>query len=717
MEMKNGMWFLCAGALALADAAVGAEVASSTLRVTFDESRKGEVVAVVAAGRDYASPVVRWPLFEIACCPSGQFTNRVVASSRTAKAFAVETLPDGVRFVYRDVGGALDAVVCTVTARGPDVVWRIAATPKSGWALFKTRYPVFALNECLGSTPVDDCVVMGNAKGGILRNPMRPGRVYWKERRNFHYPGSLVSQFGCYYDDAGGLYTAAYDTEAHTKALLMDRWWRLTRPDGSYRHGDLLLEWSRFGYTESPDAQSYDIVTRGFAGADGAPTTWYDAADIYKAWAHRQKWSRTKFLDRSDLPAWTREAPAVMRFNREWFDRPETLKRWLSDYWTKNFPGVPLIAILEGWERHGDWITTEYFPCYPSDEKFKEMMGWIRAAGGHPWPWPGGHHWNVTVGKKTDGAYRLDFSKDFWSRVAPHAVCDPDGKVHLDDLVWLGGGTSASLCPADPWTIDWWNKDIARALVERGCDLVQADQDVGGRVPSCWSVRHGHPPGPGQWETRAMRHQFETMIAEMRTVNPWALFSFEEPHEYYNDLMSFVDYRNCRDAATEWASVFNYLYHEYVSPFQSGAEMYERPFWLAFCAADGQVPRLPLTRAYYDASVRAKRKDMAAALAFCEAWVRLYHGEGRKYLAHGKMLRPPTFRCETVNYEENFRGREIKNVKPVVFHALWEARDGTRALALANATGREQPVAWKAADGSWRTATVAPRGLLLVPWK
>ena len=97
---------------------------------------------IVAGGRDYASPVARFPLFEIACCPAGQFTNRVVASSRNAKAFAAEAAPDDVRLVYRDVAGALDEVVCTVVAKGPDLVWRIAATPKPGWALFETRYPL-----------------------------------------------------------------------------------------------------------------------------------------------------------------------------------------------------------------------------------------------------------------------------------------------------------------------------------------------------------------------------------------------------------------------------------------------------------------------------------------------------------------------------------------------------------------------------------------------
>ncbi len=690
-------------------------VRASSLRVEFDAARKGVVARLVSNGRDYASPVARFPLFEVVCCQAGKFTERKTVSARDAKSFKPEALTNGVRLVYRDVGEALAEVVCTVTAKGADVAWRIAATPKPGWALLTTSYPQIALNEQLGSSPVDDCIVTGNSKGGVVRYPMNPELPYWKwpNRRVWRYPGDLVSPFGCFYDDGGGFYTAAYDTEAHVKELTIARWYRTDLPDGNYRDGSLLLRWSRLGYNEGADAQTYDIVTRSFAGPDGAPTTWYDAADIYKAWAHRQKWCKAKFLDRTDLPDWAREAPAVMRFNREWFDRPDDLQWWLTEYWNKKFPGVPLIAILEGWERHGDWVTTEYFPCYPSDATFKEMMGWIKAAGGHPWAWPGGHHWNVTVGDWKGGT-RLDFSKDFWARVAPHAVRDPDGKVHLDDLVWLGGGTSASLCPADPWTIDWWNKDVARALVERGSELVQADQDVGGRVPSCWSTEHGHPPGPGQWETQALRHQFETMIDEMGKVWPKAIFSFEEPNEYYNDIMPFVDYRNCRQVGVwAYASVFNYLYHEYVSPFQSGAEMYGRPHWLAFCAADGQMPRLPVRLEYYRGQ-NVDRADIARARTFCENWVRLYHGKGRKWLAHGRQLRPPEFRCTLAPYEENFRGHAIKNVQPVVYHSLWEARDGSRVLMMANATRFKQDVAWRAADGTWQKDVVEPNGLKLI---
>ena len=878
MREKTGFRACAAVCCALAGAAGFAgevEVRSSTLCIRFDEGAKGEVCSALAHGRDYASPIARFPLVELGCCPVTNRAKQVLVTTRQAEGFAVERTANGVRLVYRNLGDAVEEVVCTVEAKDEDVLWRLSAKPKPGWGLVETHYPMFALNERLGATPEDDAIVIGRDDGGLQRNPMRPGREYWNDRRVGRAPGALVSPFGFYFDDAGGLYTAVYDNEEYPKQLLMDRWWRLTRPDGSYKHGDFLLRWDRYNYSEAADVQPYAVVMRGLKGADGAPTTWYDAADLYKDWAHRQTWSKVKFLDRPDLPDWAKDAPAVMGFNRAWFDRPDLLRKWLTDYWMKKFPGVPLIAILEGWEQHGDWVAAEYFPCYPTDEKFREYCKWIKEAGGHPWPWPGGHHWNVKVGKKPDGTFRLDFSKDFQARAAAHAVTKADGNLLMKPLGWLGGGESAVMCPGDPWTVDWWNRDIACELVKRGADLVQADQDCNGTWSGgdCWSTTHGHPVGPGVWASRAMRHQFETMLAEMRKVNPWALFSFEDSNEKYNDIMSFVDYRNCRDRATEWASVFNYMYHEYVSPFQSGSEQYGRPYWLAFCAVDGQVPRLPVTPSYYNLSdvfpnggfenrlegggfadwekpeshlvsedaatgryavrivsadgkyhqvarsLRAsdffvpgrtyrisvafksirnekgacldvsalvhkdgkyrhlggvhlepatpakgwqrlsktfvmptgaeqvrfmlnvwggaecladdinveelqsdgsyaplKHRGTSDALAFCENWIRLYHGEGRKYLAHGKQLRPPEFRCEILPYHENFRGHAIDNVKPSVFHVLWEARDGSRALALANATVHEQPVAWKLPDGTWRKDTLGPRELKLVPY-
>lgn len=696
--------------------ACAVEVSSCILSAVFDEMDKGRIVSLTdAKGRCFVSHRnISVPLWTVEARNVGNLEWKKSVSADMAQKFFVLKKANGLELVWEDIGATVErAVAFFSTAKGDSAIrCRLVVTPKNGWALVETQFPRFAMNECLGSTPKDDAVVIGTGHGGVVRYPMNPRREYWKDRHIGHSPGGLVAQFGCFYDGAGGLYTAAEDADGNEKELLMDRWWRSTAPDGTVRDGDFICRWSRFEYSETTDAQPYDIVLRAFSAENGEETTWYDAADIYKTWAEEQFWCRKKFLEKTEfLPKWTREAPVMMEFNREWFDDTTFMKNWLNGYWKKNFPDAPLVVILIGWEQHGDWIANEYFPPYPDEKAFGEMVAAVRAVGGHVWPWPGGHHWNVQVLKRKDGTFEFDFSKKFWHEIAPHAVCGLDGKPFIENLVWLRGGNSASLCPADPWVVDWWNKDVACELVKRGADLVQADQDVGARIPDCWSRKHGHKPGPGVWRMKAQRHQFETMIAEMRQINPWAMFSFEEMHEFFNDIYAFADYRNCRWQHPEWASVWNYLYHEYVPPFQSGREMYARWMWLAYAATDGQMPRLPVFMNFYGGKATGEQKKV---LQFCERWIRLYRGEGRKWLAHGRALHPPKVECEYVAYKDNFRGTMIENDKPTVFGTAWEAADGTRALVFANATDKAQDIAYRW-EGKWMRMTLPPHGLALMP--
>ena len=130
------------------------------------------------------------------------------------------------------------------------------------------------------------------------------------------------------------------------------------------------------------------------------------------------------------------------------------------------------------------------------------------------------------------------------------------------------------------------------------------------------------------------------------------------------------------------------------------------------------VSRSPFEEKLPDGTFRPvvsnKSDEKKEMLAFVERWIRLYRGEGRKWLAHGRELHPPKIDCESVAYHENFRGTEIDNVKPVVFGTAWEAADGTRALMFANATAYEQKIAyrWK---GTWTRTTMQPHELRLVP--
>ena len=60
-----------------------------------------------------------------------------------------------------------------------------------------------------------------------------------------------------------------------------------------------------------------------------------------------------------------------MRFNREWFDRPDFMRKWLENYWKKNFPDTPLVAILcmmDVWQEGGTAEKAEEVEAAQTDE-------------------------------------------------------------------------------------------------------------------------------------------------------------------------------------------------------------------------------------------------------------------------------------------------------------------------------------------------------------
>ncbi|MBC7288978.1 MAG: hypothetical protein H5T86_13270, partial [Armatimonadetes bacterium] len=134
---------------------------------------------------------------------------------------------------------------------------------------------------------------------------------------------------------------------------------------------------------------------------------------------------------------------------------------------------------------------------------------------------------------------------------------------------------------------------IAVEICKRGVEIVQIDQVVGGSFQWCYSRHHPHPPGPGPWMTEAFRRQLATMLSACRSVERDAIIGFEEPNEYFNQQVAIQDYRDTEAASAnppaEPASVFGYLYHEYLPCFQSNPQAGDA-FGLAYCLVTGQIP-------------------------------------------------------------------------------------------------------------------------------
>ena len=845
-------------------AAMAVEIASESMKVTLDEREQCAVTRVVSTGGvELGATRGRAPLFSIKATRCDDFTKSMTIEPGKGSTCAVAKDGDAVRMTYTGLGAAIGKVVCTVRPDGAKLRWNIFVEPNAGWAAETVSYPQILTAENIGTTGVDDAVVAGNAKGGLYRNPA--GReVGFCIRATM--PGSLTCQFACHYDDSALFYYAAEDGRGYAKNLHADRWGR-----------GVLFQFIRVGFDDKPFDLGYDIVTAAIDGTVEKPTVWQDAADLYRAWARKQTWCAIKPLrDREDLPKWMRDAPAMVRFGRVWLAEPDLIRAWMKDYWRKFFMQAPLVTAFWGWEKHGCWIS-DYFPVYPSDEQFAALVKDLRKIDAHAFPWPSGYYWILDYDQQADGSYAYtDYEAYAAADGDSHCCITREGKPYRRTPPWLKKGHSTCLCGGDPYTVDWWNKGICLPLVKLGCEMIQTDQTVGGAFQSCWSRKHGHTPGDGLWKRDVFYRQMKTMRETMRAVEPDSVVCFEEPCELYNDLVGIQDYRTCEARSDEWASVFNYVYHEWLPCFQSNPRRHDR-VWKAHEAADGQIPHLTPARkdlggehpalvngdfetcaqsgkgftgwerlegyagqvwngrAYVDREVKhdgaaamrlesrkdenrvqvsqnvevdgkafrvggkyrisawlktakadgrshigfcqlasgvkgvggakalefpkpeegwklatteftlakgaqylrimneavgdatvwidsmkleevlpdGKTKDVVmsgrdAYDAFMRAWVDLYHGRGRDWLAHGRQIRPPVLDCGTVPFAMTlYGGTKYEGRRPAVFHSAWESLDGRKALVFVNATPEEQQVGYRL-GGETRSLKLKP---------
>ena len=582
--MKSSAIWLAAAAFA-PWAAGAVEVRGASLAVTLDEQAKGAVTRLVTAhGAELAPTGVSTPIFRLKLTRADDFTKSVVVTADDAETCALEEgAQNAARFVYGGFKEGVLFVSCTAQGGGTHVRWRISVQTAPGWAVEETEYPRLLVSPALGSDGGDDRFAFGAAKGGVTHNP-GARNVGW--RAEAQQPGALVAQFATVYDDRAGFYFAAEDAAGHSKFI------------GATRAAEGLVVYSRrLGFDEGTVDQAYDLVSGGFEGTVADPCTWHDAADIYKAWAVKQKWCEKTFEQRDDVPAWMRDAPAMVRFGREWIEQPDLIRSWMKDYWKREFVPSPLVVAFWGWEKRGYWVTPDYFPVHGGNEAFASLVSDLHALGGHSFPWPSGYHWTRTYDKQADGSFAWDDRERFERIGHPHAVFNRDGRRYVRTPSWLRGGDCACMCGGDPWTRTWWNDYICTPLALLGCEMIQVDQVVGGHFPSCWSRAHPHGPGDGKWKTDVFLEQLVTMRETMRTNGvPDAVVCVEEPNEHYNHLVGIQDYRDCESGADEWASVFNYIYHEYLPCFQSNPRRGNR-IWQAHEAADGQIPFLSPTRA------------------------------------------------------------------------------------------------------------------------
>ena len=698
-----------------------AVLANGLLRLEFDLQDHGALVSVVdvATGvdliRDPAAPRLLWRLelrrggspevervlssaageisWVAAHTEDGMTLTLTSAPSSGAPEVSVQvTLPDDSplsrwRATVRGLGDDVAVtqlvcpVICGLAKAGDPAPGEALVAPVQDEAyLFRNPFPVRdGLPLCAGPGPEMADVGVGHVGG--------------------KYPGGIALQMMAWYNDQAGLYFAAHDAGQYPKELHMGRWPDLgAGPVLSLTH---LI-------TEVPGqevAVPYDAIVGVFHG------DWYDAADLYKAWATQQWWCEQKLWDR-DIADWLRDGVGgvwqMSNYHIPRLDLNHSLDQ-IAD--TVNevsaAAGVPLLGLVFNWEQGGAWTGPKgFFPPREGEAEFRAAMQKLRAAGNHGFVYMTGNNWYVKIGYDPE----WDSWPQFRAEGEALALRKPDGEYTV--MSWYGNWEVVRLCPAPPAALDL-HADIFLGCLDLGCDVVQIDNFPCGGSEACYNPAHGHPMGHGPWWSEACGRMIAEIRRRAKAQHPNCALTSEGMAESFIPWLDLCDqragnmeyfghYSRGLPLGGETIPLFNYVYNEYIGSYYAAMPECNRPevlYWtrgIGKAVCQGVLPSAgryfpdppdsnPVTLAFYTRVARATGRELYP------------------YLMFGEMLRPPDIHVPTISAHYcKFMYDAVNSVHRLdpqqrhevtdraVQHAAYRGRDGSVCLLFVNVS--DQPV-------------------------
>jgi len=602
------------------------------------------------------------------------------------------------------VGGLdLDVVAEVKTSLDDDFSrWRISVRNGAGLELVDVQFP-FVVAACpMTGEPGTGTLVLPHYMGHVVHNPS-PQNVptdapeAWQFSKSwpstFHYPASVFAQFLAYYRSGLGLYLACEDADGYVKlfrAVGRGRGLRL----GVAHVGD----WPSCGEREL----EYDTVLRSFEG------DWYDAAEIYRQWALKQKWA-TPLHRRRDVPEWLLDSPPHITLRLQGYvdDGPVFPVEEFLPY-EKCIPllesvarrvAAPLVAVLMSWERGGPWV---YPDCFPPVGGEASLMRFVKMARERGWRvgsfcngtrWVMAHRWNGYDGREF-----------FEARGGEHSVCRlPSGERWPGD--WDGSWRPSSICCLGAEVTRGIAVEFVRRLIGWGMESIQFfDQNINAATFPCFARDHEHPPVPGQWMAREMERIIRLFREEAaRRGGTEIIQSVEMPcNEYCLPLFQQCDVRGQPpDGQTEsFIPLYHYLYHECIimhGMMNVGYEPSALPMRNAYNCILGEIPGAVMTgdgtllnrETFNWADWEPKVGNNEDALEMLRTVTAMRRGPGRVYLVVGRMMRPARVEgIERVEWEYNGRRHSVD----AVFHSAWQSPDGRLGIVLANWTKEDREV-------------------------
>lgn len=594
----------------------------------------------------------------------------------------------------------------------PFTYWRIKVINETGQWLEHVDFPVVVVPNNLPANGGDAYLFWPGGEGTIVEDVNLREKFWFKWQPIEHpamgwiglYPGPVQMQFMAYYTPRAGLYFSAHDPYGNPKGIEFH----------SHPLGGIHLDFRLFTgpLCDREFYLPYDMVLGTFEG------DWHDAGEIYRQWwKSSQMYKPPTLKENPQIPKWFFESPVVVMYpirgtrdlgvemnpNPEYY--PYTNALPIIERLSKQLES-PLLILLMHWEGSAPWAPPYVWPPYGDYENFCRFRDELHKSGHLLGLYASGVAY--TIKSNTDPSY--DMSKEFEEKqIVRYVTYAPDGKP-AENGVCAGPHAQRigyDLCPANEWVKEVVVDEIEKIIVNHIDYLQFFDQNLGGTCYRCYAKHHGHPPGPGKWQTEVMKDLYRRIWERIHNKRVEVLIGCEaNPTEVFIPYLPFNDSRNyLAFTVGKPVPAYGYIYHEYINNFmgnQNGTWFFideeKCPYNLlvriAVSFVQGDMLSLNLRKDgkvgwEWSSAPWDKGPNEDEVLTLVRNLNNWRRGLGKEYLFFGRMEKPMRYSGDRKIPLITPRGDTI-NVRSV-FACQWKVND-TSALFLVNYLPEEQKV-------------------------
>ena len=646
------------------------------------------------------------------CAPEGSVPFRLERSNGVDtkfNSFQLSEIDKGLALNWKLSGNV--ELNAKVTMSSVDVCFELHVENKGQDSLLCIEYPIFTGFKSITEDAKQDYLAHSYATGLLVRNPSKTFENVGDGFRYMPYPESFSGcsmQFFAYYGHQDtGLYFAALDGNGQTKWL-------------NFYKSEYGLEASFIhGYQDIGPGKgisvNYPIVLRSLIEGN-----WYEAAELYREWAHQQFWVASgKMADRSksERADWLLKNVGLCTFG---INASEDRAKWIKEY--HSFVDTPVFHVLgPDWAAGGqrffgealggfdDWFPTKFS---------KPTIEAIQDVGDYYAPFEFDYLFNKD---RADGLIGGKYMQH---------IPKPAKGYEQYDLPFQ--------CPVPEFTRNLHISRDQQLAKETPLDAIYYDISCNNIINICMDPDHGHPIGGGTMLTQAQNRIYletkQAMSEQRKRYVPMGTEMINEVH------LQFLDYYQARAGAepnTEFEGfmyrehfktgdislipLFTYIYHEYIPVRMDG--------WAKLTEEAGELFYYTVARTYLWGGLLELNYEYSPMEAieghetssdvhyfkfpprgyelserkglYLRQFAKLRTGPANEYLSFGKMLRPlnliidqvrlPWFHYNCNERASAFEDGGVQTVDAIV-HSAWQSQSGNIALFFANVTALERTI-------------------------